>query len=267
MAEIEITLDDEKIPSAACLLAQLVEDEDRTTCRDIGCRKNKRSRRRWSKKSTETTKCWARKAVTLKFYHVRAAQYYDKVSKWLAAPIAFLTAAIGTGIVAIAANDSQSIANTVVLWILAGLSYAVVGLSAANSEIDPAKLSERHLHKAICWNSIYDDLVVELSLPKHKKHDAIHFLSTVRTNMAYAEQFPPVLPEWIYKTDENDVMYKPMHRELEVFNRRFGMPSDSANEQDQGSADEAQKKPKHRFRDLVKLQRFRDTYLTNLWTT
>lgn len=193
-------------------------------------RSNAVHREIWPQKTRETARTWMRRAVTMKYLHLTASQYYDRMSKRLTLPVVFLTAGIGTGLVGIAAADSSSVASTVFTWLLAAVSFCAAGMSAMNMELDPSGLSERHLHKSVFWSNTADDLALELSLidsddasrsAAAAAASASWFLPHVQKNMSMAENLPPVLPEWVFKLDPSDVMRGELANELDALDRLF----------------------------------------------
>lgn len=179
-------------------------------------------RRGWSVATRATAMSWARRAVTMKYLHLIVSQWYDKISRYLSAPVAFLLAGVGTGMVGVAAGDSNTTVSYVFMWILAGVTFIAAGLSAANWELDPSKLSERHLQKSVYWSSVADDIMLELSLSATEQHDAKWFFPYVQRNMSLTENLPPVLPTWVFRMAPSDVLHGALSRDLMDLDRRFG---------------------------------------------
>lgn len=156
---------------------------------------------------------WAKRAVRKKYLHMMASQWYDKLSKYLSTPVAFFVAGIGTGLVGLAAGDPASTAGQVVMWTLAALSFLTAGISAVNWDLDPSKLSERHLQKSAYWMSIADDLVLDIS---RNENVVMHtsFLEHVQRHMTLADNMSPVLPAWVFLVKDEDVVYGTMAKEM-----------------------------------------------------
>lgn len=184
--------------------------------------KKRRKSGGWSEATRATAMAWARRAVTMKYLHFIVSQWYDKISRYLSAPVAFLLAGVGTGMVGVAADDSNTTVSYVFMWVLAGLTFLAAGLSAVNWELDPSKLSERHLQKSVYWSSVADDIMLELSLSATEQHDAKWFFPYVQRNISLTENLPPVLPTWVFRMAPSDVLHGAMSRDLMELDRRFG---------------------------------------------
>ncbi len=165
---------------------------------------------------------WARRATTMKYLHFIVSQYYQKVCQYISAPSAVVMGGVGTGLIGVAAADSDELVAKIFLWILAVLSFLAGGLAAINWELDPSKLSERHLHKSVCWGDVADDLVLELSLNPEEQHDEKWFLSYIQKKMSLTENLPPVIPKWAFDLQPTHVMKGEMAKDLLMLDRRFG---------------------------------------------
>lgn len=176
----------------------------------------------WNRKTRNTALAWARRATTMKYLHFIVSQHYQKISQYLTAPSALIMGGVGTGLIGVAAAETGSVVSQVFLWILATLSFIATGFAAVNWELDPSKLSEKHLHKSVCWGGVADDLVLELSLNPTEQHDEKWFFSYIQKQMLLTENLPPVIPNWAFELQPSHVMKGEMGKDLLELDRRFG---------------------------------------------
>lgn len=176
----------------------------------------------WNAKTQVTALDWARRATTMKYLHFIVSQYYQKMSQCLSAPSALVMGGVGTGLIGVAASEGDSLVAEIFLWILAALSFLAGGLAAVNWELDPSKLSEKHLHKSVYWGDVADDLVVELSLEPDDQHEELWFLTNIQKKMSLTENLPPVIPKWAFDLQPTHVMKGELAKEILKLDRRFG---------------------------------------------
>jgi hypothetical protein len=176
----------------------------------------------WHTKTRNTALDWTRRATTMKYLHFIVSQHYLKMSQYLSAPSALVMGGVGTGLIGVAASEGDSLVAEIFLWILAALSFLAGGLAAINWELDPSKLSEKHLHKSVYWGDIADDLVVELSLEAEDQHEELWFLTNIQKKMSLTENLPPVIPKWAFDLQPTHVMKGELAKELLKLDRRFG---------------------------------------------
>ena len=166
----------------------------------------------------------AKDALKLKWLHLQACVYYQKVDRFLGLPTIFLTSTVGTVLVG-TSFTSDSTVTTISTYICAFLSFVSVGLMGILRYLDPGTLSQQHLKKSLDFDDIYNDIQVELALDEAQRQNGVEFMQAVQRRISTTQNMMPILPEKFWSQRSSEIAYGQYEKELEEIERIFPPPS------------------------------------------
>lgn len=150
----------------------------------------------WTLEIENTTASIAERCLCYRWLHDRCQKKYSSLNSYLTIPTIVLSTLSGVGSV-----GSASLFNGAT-WsnLLIGFISILVGiLNTINNYFAYAKRSEGHRISSITYAKIYENLRIELSLPRSERISASLILNTIRTETERLNEISPQIPDDIIK--------------------------------------------------------------------
>lgn len=166
---------------------------------------------KWNEQCVKTAMEWGKTALVHKWLHYEAAMYHQKLDKWLGAPGAILSSAMGVSLIG-AVNTDNDTAMEVVMWISAVLAFVTAAIVGLYQFMEPGAVAQRHLDKSNFFDDVFMDISTELSLPR--RHSPDFFFHVVQGKFALAQKQPPIIPRAFWEKPTQEIVSGQLVNEL-----------------------------------------------------
>lgn len=147
----------------------------------------------WDKYNENILKQWSLMAKTYTVMHLLAANYYDKLDKWIAVLLIILGAIATSSIL-----SSYKSQNVHVSYFNGGVVFFTTILSGISKFANVAEKQNLHNSLSYKYNSISMHIDSLLTFTRDSREEDPHdFIDSIKTALIDAKKYSPGIPKWI----------------------------------------------------------------------
>lgn len=150
----------------------------------------------WTNEIEDTVASIAERCLCYRWLHDRCQKKYGNMNTYLSIPTIILSTLSGVGSVGSASLFNGADWSNLVIGFV---SITVGVLSTINNYFSYAKRAEGHRISSITYAKIYENLRIELSLPRTERISASLILDNIRTETERLNEISPQIPDDIIK--------------------------------------------------------------------